>query len=272
MVHDAGDRNWVRAFYNSAAEWWGESWYDGDNLPYRLARVEHYVGPAPKNLLELGAGTGETAAFLAAAGYRVTALDISEKNYVLLCRIAEKFSRVTAILGDYFTASIPRKFDAVCLFENFGMGTDGEQRSLLRRIAAEWLVPNGMVIMDVYHPFGLIQKAGFSHHLNRLENVPGSVPMTEHYYFDAVLSRWIDVWEPEGSGTELPHLAEARWQSVRCYTPADLLLLEGTGLKIKHAEFCGEVFDPQPTQISISSPIHNFEKDYAYTVVLIMGS
>ncbi len=219
MVHDAGDRNWVKAFYDSAAEWWGESWYDGENFLYRLSRVEHFLGPAPKNLLELGAGTGETAAFLAAAGYRVTALDISEKNYALLCWIAEKFSGVTAILGDYFTASIPGKFDAVCLFENFGMGTDAEQRSLLRRIAAEWLTSNGMVIMDVYHPFGPIQKASFSHHLNQLENVPGSVPMTERYYFDAVLSRWIDVWEPEGSGTEPPHLAEARWQSVRCYTP-----------------------------------------------------
>lgn len=54
--------------------------------------VEHFVGPAQKNLLELGAGTGETAAFLAAAGYRVTAFDISEKNYAFLCRIAEKIS------------------------------------------------------------------------------------------------------------------------------------------------------------------------------------
>jgi SAM-dependent methyltransferase len=272
MVHDTGDRNWVKAFYDSAAEWWGESWYDGENLPYRLARVEHYVGPAPKNLLELGAGTGETAAFLAAAGYQVTALDISEKNYALLCRIAGKFSGVTAISGDYFTASISGKFDGVLLFENFGMGTDAEQRSLLRRIAAEWLAPNGMVIMDVYHPLGPIQKAGFSHHLNRLENVPGSVPMTERYYFDAVLSRWIDVWEPEdGAGNH--HLAETRWQSVRCYTPADLLLLlEGTGLKMAYAEFCGEAFDPQPTQISISSPMHNFEKDYAYTVVLTAES
>ncbi len=152
MVHAAGERNWVKAFYDSAAEWWGESWYDGENLPYRLDRVEHFVGPAPKNLLELGAGTGETAAFLAAAGYRVTALDISEKNYVLLCTIARKYPGVTAILGDYFTASIPGKFDGVCLVENFGMGADLEQRGLLRRIAAEWLVPGGVVIMDVYHP------------------------------------------------------------------------------------------------------------------------
>ncbi len=211
-------------------------------------------------------GTGDTAVYLAAAGYQVTALDISEKNYALLCRIAEKFSGVTAILGDYFTASIPGKFDGVCLFENFGMGADLEQRGLLRRIAAEWLVPGGVVIMDVYHPFGVIRQVGFSHHLDRLEHVPGSVAMTERYAYDAVLARWIDEWEP----VENP--AGTRRQSVRCYTPADLLLLlEGTGLKITHAEFCEEAFDPQPTQVSTSSPIHNFEKNHAYTVVLTSG-
>lgn len=46
--------------------------------------VEQFVGNAPKEVLECGAGLGETAAFLVAAGYRVTALDINEKNYVLL--------------------------------------------------------------------------------------------------------------------------------------------------------------------------------------------
>ena len=39
MIYDASDRNWVKTFYDSAAEWWGESWYDGENLPYRPAQV-----------------------------------------------------------------------------------------------------------------------------------------------------------------------------------------------------------------------------------------
>jgi SAM-dependent methyltransferase len=263
MVHQVNDRGWIRAFYDSAAGWWGESWYDGENLPERLARVERFVGAPPKNLLELGAGTGETAAFLAAAGYRITALDLSEKNYTLLCRISEEYPAVTAVQGDFFSASIPGKFDAVCLFETFGMGTDAEQRGLLRRIAREWLGPGGVVIMDVYHPFGPIRKAGFSQHLDRLNNVPGSVAMTERSYFDGVLARWIDQWEP------VDDPEAARWQSIRCYTPADLLLLlEGTGLKMKEAEFCGEAFDPQPAQVSTISPMQDIEKSYAYSVVL----
>lgn len=99
-----------------------------------MLAVERFAGPAPKDLMELRAGTGETVTFLSAAGYWMTALHISEMKYTLLSRIAEKYLGATAIQGDYFTASIPEKFDAVCMFENFGMGTGQEQRSLLRRM------------------------------------------------------------------------------------------------------------------------------------------
>ncbi|RPI86840.1 MAG: class I SAM-dependent methyltransferase [Chloroflexi bacterium] len=264
MVHKTSDRTWIKEFYDSAAEWWGESWYEGENLEPRLALVERFAGSAPKNLLELGAGPGETAAFLAAAGYQVTAVDISKKNFMLLSTIEKKNPNVTAVLGDFFTVSITGKFDAVCLFESFGMGTDQEQRNLLRRISAEWLSPDGVVIMDVYHPFWPIKKAGSSQHLNRLENVAGSVEMTERSYYDSILNRWIDEWEPVGSA------ADTRRQSVRCYTPADLnLLLEGTGFRIGYTEIGGEAFDSQPTQVSTSSPMDDFAKGYSYVAVLI---
>lgn len=266
-MHLVEDRSWVKAFYDSAAEWWGESWYEGENLKSRLGQVEHFAGKAPRNLLDLGAGTGETAAFLAAAGYTVTAVDISAKNYELLSRIAKQHPRLTALKGDFLTVSIAGQFDAVCLFETFGMGTDAEQRRLLRRIASEWLAPGGVVIMDVVHPFGPVRKTGSSRSLERLEQVAKSVEMTERTYYDAVLGRWIDEWEPVGDQ------AKTRRQSVRCYTPADLmLLLEGTGFQIIHAEFAGKAFDPAPAQISTTSPIQDYKNNYAYTVVLTKPS
>ncbi len=43
--------------------------------------------------------------------------------------------------------------------------------------------------------------------------------MTERSFYDTVLGRWIDEWEPVGD------IAKTRRQSIRCYTPADLLLL-----------------------------------------------
>jgi SAM-dependent methyltransferase len=263
MDQHPSDREWVKDFYESAADWWGESWYDGENLKPRLSHVERFAGRPPKNLLELGAGTGETAAFLAAAGYRVTAVDISEKNFQFLKEVEKKNPNISSVQGDFYTISIPEKFDAVCLFECFGMGSDQEQRGLLRRISGEWLAPGGVVLMDVYSPLGPVIKAGTSEHLDRLEHVPGSVEMTEHSYFDAVLSRWIDEWEP------VENISAARRQSVRCYSPADLLLLlEGTGLHPVYAEHCGVPFDPQPSEISTSRPLDDYKKSYAFFTVL----
>jgi len=261
--HRIEDRTWIQEFYDAAADWWGFSWYEGENLQPRLERVKRFAGPPPKRLLELAAGTGETAAFLAAAGYAVTALDLSVKNYELMSQVAQKYPLLTALQGDYLTAAIPGTFDAVCLFESFGLGSDREQRQLLRRIAAEWLAPGGVVIMDVYQPFGPIRLAGTAQSLDRLEDVPGSVDMTERSYYDAVLGRWIDEWEP------VENIAAARRQSVRCYTPADLLLLlEGTGFRIAHAEFAGEAFDPAPAQVSTANLLQSYQIDYTYAVVL----
>lgn len=263
MMHRVEDCAWVKEFYDAAAGWWGESWYEGENLKPRLEQVEHFAGKAPKKLLELGAGTGETAGYLAAAGYSITAIDISAQNYSLLCKIACQYPSLTALHGDFLTAAIPGQYDAVCLFETFGMGSDSEQRQLLHRINSEWLAPQGIVIMDVYHPFGPIRKAGSSQSLDQLEQVAGSVDMTERSFYDTVLGRWIDEWEPVGD------IAKTRRQSIRCYTPADLLLLlEGTGLRISHAEFDGKAFDPAPVRVSTSSPMQDYEKNYAYSVVL----
>jgi SAM-dependent methyltransferase len=224
MDFKVNDRSWINAFYDSAAEWWGESWYEGENLEPRLDQVKRLAGEPPKRLLELGAGTGETAAYIAAAGYAVTAVDLREKNYAFIKKVSSRYPDVTAIRGDFLTMEISEKFDAVCLFEAFGLGTDFDQRNLLKRIACDWLTPEAVAILDVYLPYDPIKISGTSQSLERLEGIPGSVDMTERSLFDPVLGRWIDEWEP------LCNPATARRQPIRCYTPADLLLLlEGTG-------------------------------------------
>jgi len=48
MAHCVEDRSWVTEFYDSAVDWWGDSWYEGENLRPRLEQVEHFVGKAPK--------------------------------------------------------------------------------------------------------------------------------------------------------------------------------------------------------------------------------
>lgn len=108
------------------------------------------------------------------------------------------------------------------------MGSDQDQRKLLKRIKKIWLQKGGIVILDVYHPFGSIKAAGTKRILDRLENVPGSVAMTEYSYSDGIKNRWIDIWEP------IDAKEDARMQSVRCYTPADLnLLIDGRGFTVQ---------------------------------------
>jgi hypothetical protein len=92
--------------------------------------------------------------------------------------------------------------------------------------------------MDVYNPCRPCRDAGFEERLDPLPGVPGSVEMIERTHFDPVHSRWIDEWVPVAE----PHKALA--QAIRCYSPADLLLLlEGTGLALKHIEVEGEALD-----------------------------
>jgi hypothetical protein len=61
--HRVEDRAWVKEFYDAAVDWWGESWYEGENLKSRLDQVERFAGKAPKKLLELGAGTERPLVF-----------------------------------------------------------------------------------------------------------------------------------------------------------------------------------------------------------------
>jgi len=137
----------------------------------------------------------------------------------------------------------------VACWETFGLGSDADQRCLLRRIAAEWLAPGGRALVDVYNPARPARDAGTEERLAPLAGVPGSVEMFERCHFDARHCRWIDEWVPVAA----PEQALA--QSIRCYSPADLaLLLEGTGLALLHLEVEEEVLPADDAAAITLSP------------------
>lgn len=263
--HRAGDRAWIKAFYDSAAGWWGESWYDGENLRRRLEIVQAYASASDRRILELAAGTGETAAYLCDHGYSVLALDISQKNIALITHLGENRPGLRVLEGDFLDITIGERFPTVCMFEAFGFGSDREQQRLLRKISDEWLIPGGILIVDVYHPFGPVRAHGSTQKLDRLENVPGSVDMTEYSYYDPISSRWIDIWEPRQDP------ANRRVQSIRCYTPADFCLLaHGCGLSVVEMRYDGKPFVFDTLEISHENIFDTpgGEGNYAYTVIL----
>lgn len=57
---------WINDFYTQAGEWWGEDPQTSGVHPKRVKTVKRLCGDGIKSILELGAGTGVSAAALAA--------------------------------------------------------------------------------------------------------------------------------------------------------------------------------------------------------------
>ncbi|MCX7029977.1 MAG: class I SAM-dependent methyltransferase, partial [Spirochaetes bacterium] len=192
----------------------------------RATALERLAGPGPMRVLDLGSGPGGNAAAMADLGHDVTAVEFSDRarHARELAAVLRK-GRLTVGQEDFTTVRLEGRFDVVCCWEVFGLGSDADQRRLLRRISEEWLAAHGYVLMDVYSPARPARDAGTEQRLPPLPGVPGSVEMIERCHFDPVHSRWTDEWQPVAD-----HEA-ALAQTLRCYSPADfLLLLEGTGL------------------------------------------
>lgn len=243
-------QDWVKDFYTQSDIWWGadagEEYYAA-----RLLAIERLGGPGPKHILELGAGSGAVAAALAKDGHSVTAVELTTA-----IQAAQELSQdgwkgsLQALEADFYTVELGGPFEVICYWDGFGVGTDGDQRRLLRRIAGEWLAPRGTALIDVFHPARFARHADSEEILPPLKGVPGSVEMRHRCRFDPLHCRWIDEWEP----TAEPEKTLA--QSVRCYTPADLrLLLDGTGLALRSIEIDGQALEIEGERMTLSGPL-----------------
>src|SRR5512138_138053 len=113
MKHHQSQVDWIKAFYESAVGWWGESWYSGENLKERLELIRKYANPDDKRILELGAGTGETASYLCDHGYSVTAVDICKRNIELMLQAATARPSLKVVEGDFLKVTIEEKFPTI---------------------------------------------------------------------------------------------------------------------------------------------------------------
>ena len=132
---------------------------DDDAFPFAgyervLARVVGLAAPAPgMAVLELGPGTGNLTAQLAARGAAVWALDFSAKMLARIrVRVPAAHLAQAHLLGDY-PPDFYRPFDAVVstyIFHEFPLP---DKLALLRRLFADHLRPGGVaVIGDIGFP------------------------------------------------------------------------------------------------------------------------
>ncbi|MGI8417733.1 MAG: class I SAM-dependent methyltransferase [Nakamurella sp.] len=233
--------DWIPEFYSTTGEWWGEAESGITERDLRRVRlVRQYGGAGSLRVLDLGSSYGSTAAAVAQAGHDVTGVEISDR-----VAFSDRFSggtgSLTFVKEDFYVARFPDRFDVVCYWNGFGVGSDDDQRRLLARIATEWLRPGGVALVDVSNPFVWASWHGDEEHRTPDAAAGYRFDLRERTTFDPVTCTAVDTWwqtcDPEHPIS----------QTLRCYTPADLaLLLGGIGLQLTRL-IVGELsFPPSP--------------------------
>ena len=214
---------WVKTFYSKQNEWFGIYLGSVNESHHKRAwLIQDFAGLNKRSaILELGAGGGQTAIALANLGHLVSMVELlpeSVKNAKNLAAQNNLTEAVKIIQGDFYEVDFDEKFDVICYFDSFGIGSDMDQVLLLERISA-WLTSEGIAIIEVGSTW-------FWSKINNTELDLGAA--IRRYDFDFIGSRLIDSWY-------LPENPEEKYaQSLRCYTPADFeLLLQNTDLFIE---------------------------------------
>jgi SAM-dependent methyltransferase len=225
--------DWVKDFYSRTGSWWGPVEAEvTERDQKRLSLIDRHANARPARVLELGAGYCTTAAVAAKAGHAVTAVEISDRADFSTGLSADHApGTLTIVRDDFYAVQLSEQFDVVCYWDGFGVGSDADQRRLLRRIAAEWLRPGGVALIDVYNPFVWARWDGDEEHRLPDPDLGYEHELFEVTTFDPVTCTAIDTWwDADRPDAKIS-------QRLRCYTPADLaLLLEGTGLELGSIE------------------------------------
>lgn len=221
--------DWALEFYTKQNTWSGvyeEPINEGHRQ--KAGWIEELTGPGQKRVLELGAGGGQVAAAMAALGHEVVAVE----QVPMLCAHAQKLAaevkagKLSVLQADFYAVTLDGSFDVVCYYDGFGIGSDADQRRLLKRIAG-WLAPTGNALIEIGTPWYAASVDGRGWTVGQAER---------RYNFDADHCRWLDTWWPVGQPEQQVQ------QSIRCYSPADLrLLVEATGLQLQHIKPGGTV-------------------------------
>lgn len=216
--------DWTLEFYTKQNQWsdvYEEPIHDGHRL--KAGWIEELVGPGQKRILELGAGGGQVAAAMAELGHEVVAVEQAPTLAAHIQKLATTLpvGQLTVVQGDFYSVAVTGPFDVVCYYDGFGVGSDADQRRLLKRVAA-WLKSSGSALFEIGTPWYAASVDGRGWTVGKAER---------RYNFDADGCRWLDTWWP------IDQPEQAVQQSTRCYSPADLrLLLESTGLQLQHVK------------------------------------
>jgi SAM-dependent methyltransferase len=143
---EVGTETW---HYGLIAKWWAEFNWDGEDIAYHQALIEHSGEPA----LDLGCGTGRLLIPFLRAGLDVDGCDVSAD---MLAHCKERAAEYGLSPRLYHQAmhelSLPRRYRTIIVCGSFGLGGDRHaDLEGLRRIHAH-LEPGGLLAFEIYLP------------------------------------------------------------------------------------------------------------------------
>ncbi|HEU4679896.1 MAG TPA: class I SAM-dependent methyltransferase, partial [Terrimicrobiaceae bacterium] len=127
----------IRDFYTQKSEWFGPTGIFPEHRE-RASLVGRLCGPGRKRILELGAGSGGTASAMAEHSHTVVAVEFSPLRVAFARELAKGHRNLKILEADFYKVKLSSRFDVVCFWDSFGMGSDADQRRLLRRVGREW--------------------------------------------------------------------------------------------------------------------------------------
>jgi SAM-dependent methyltransferase len=198
--------DWVEAFYARQFDLMdGPGMWDIQPTHREIALSVRTLAPPPARVLELGAGGGQVAAALADLGYIVVAIELVPEAAARAQDLAAvgRGGTLTVLRGNLYEIEPGGRFEVVCYWDGFGIGSDEDQRVLLRRVR-DWLSPGGHALIEVYTPWYWARAAGRSMTVGKA---------ARRYDFDGRGSRMLDTWWSEADP------ASTVTQSLRCYAP-----------------------------------------------------
>jgi len=158
----SGHQDW----YKARSSVWGERYMKEkeDILTKKRTKKESriivkYLPRNVKSILDALCGYGRISNSLAALGYRVTGIDISDYFINLAKKQAKQRGlNVSYIVGDILDKKIPGKFDAVLnVFTSLGYLEDDKKNELFIKRLCQYIKPGGRLIIEIINPIALIK-------------------------------------------------------------------------------------------------------------------
>lgn len=178
-------------------------------LPHSEEIIEQ-VGKPFETVLELGAGNGLLARGLSTFGKNITTIELVPE----MVEFAKKFEtpNVTSLCGSFYDIELTDKFDVLLYIDGFGVGTDQEQLTLLKRIY-QWLNEDGVGLIDIYQPEYWKKTNG-----QKMKPL-GNSTVEREYGYDVMNNQMTDTW------WETTNSNEKYTQTLKCYTPDEIYKL-----------------------------------------------